>query len=116
VIFSLGSTTTVATIVSGITLIYTRVFEIGYRINIGEAIGNVEETTLIVWLALIQTCTKISKTVITKLELKTVSHYAAIRNGHQTTIPESYMAKDYTSQSFRLQRVNSLFSSNNNVH
>ncbi|NEQ98089.1 MAG: mechanosensitive ion channel [Cyanothece sp. SIO2G6] len=48
VLVSLGSTTAVANAVSGIILIYTRAFQIGDRIKIGDTLGNVEEKSLLV--------------------------------------------------------------------
>jgi small-conductance mechanosensitive channel len=45
---SFGSTTAVANGVAGIILIYTRSFQIGDRIKIGNVIGNVEEKMLLV--------------------------------------------------------------------
>jgi len=48
VLFSLGSTSIVANVVSGTILIYTRAFRIGDRIKIGDTIGKVIETTMLV--------------------------------------------------------------------
>ncbi|MDJ0736763.1 MAG: mechanosensitive ion channel family protein [Nostocaceae cyanobacterium] len=48
VLFSLGSTAIVANIVAGTILIYTRAFHIGDRIQIGDAIGDIVEKTLLV--------------------------------------------------------------------
>lgn len=48
VLVSLGSTAAVANAVSGIILIYTRAFQVGDRIKIGNTIGNVEEKSLLV--------------------------------------------------------------------
>ena len=45
---SLGSSVVVANVVAGIILIYTRAFQIGDRIKIGDAIGDVVEKTLFV--------------------------------------------------------------------
>ncbi len=47
-LFSLGSTSAVANIVGGIVLTYTRAFQIGDRVKIGETIGDVVEKTLLV--------------------------------------------------------------------
>ncbi|MEM7553318.1 MAG: mechanosensitive ion channel domain-containing protein [Cyanobacteria bacterium P01_A01_bin.84] len=47
-LLSLGSTVVVANVVAGIILIYTRAFQIGDRIKIGDAIGDVVEKTLFV--------------------------------------------------------------------
>ncbi|MDJ0692917.1 mechanosensitive ion channel family protein [Mastigocoleus sp. MO_188.B34] len=48
VLFSLGSTAVVANIVAGIILIYTRAFQIGDRVKISDAVGDVAEKTLLV--------------------------------------------------------------------
>ncbi|BAZ66357.1 hypothetical protein NIES4106_11070 [Fischerella sp. NIES-4106] len=48
ILFSLGSTAVVANVVAGIILIYTRAFQIGDRIKIGDAIGDILEKTLLV--------------------------------------------------------------------
>jgi small-conductance mechanosensitive channel len=48
ILFSLGSTAVVANVVAGTILIYTRAFQIGDRIKIGEAIGDIVEKTLLV--------------------------------------------------------------------
>ncbi len=48
VLFSLGSTSVVANIISGVILIYTRAFRLGDLIQIGEVIGVVIETSLFV--------------------------------------------------------------------
>ena len=47
-LFSLGSTAAIANIVGGVILIYTRAFEVGDRVQIGDAIGNIVEKTLLV--------------------------------------------------------------------
>ncbi|WP_315787946.1 mechanosensitive ion channel family protein [Fischerella sp. JS2] len=48
ILFSLGSTAVVANVVAGTILIYTRAFQIGDRIKIGDAIGDIVEKTLLV--------------------------------------------------------------------
>lgn len=48
ILFSLGSTSAVANIVGGVILIYTRAFQIGDRVQIGDTIGVVLEKTLLV--------------------------------------------------------------------
>ncbi|MDQ2766980.1 MAG: mechanosensitive ion channel family protein [Gemmatimonadota bacterium] len=48
VLFSLGSSSAVSNIVAGIVLTYTRGFEVGDRVQIGEAIGDVTERSLLV--------------------------------------------------------------------
>ncbi len=48
ILFSLGSTSAVANTVGGIILIYTRSFQIGDRVQIGDIIGDVEEKTILV--------------------------------------------------------------------
>ncbi|MBV6627114.1 MAG: mechanosensitive ion channel [Rivularia sp. (in: Bacteria)] len=47
-LLSLGSSVVVANVVAGVILIYTRAFQIGDRIKIGDAIGDVVEKTLFV--------------------------------------------------------------------
>jgi small-conductance mechanosensitive channel len=48
VLLSLGSTAAVSNIVSGIILIYTRAFQEGDRVQIGDSLGNIVEKTLLV--------------------------------------------------------------------
>lgn len=48
ILFSLGSTSAVANVVGGVILIYTRAFQIGDRIQIGDVTGDVLEKTLLV--------------------------------------------------------------------
>ena len=48
VLFSLGSTSAVANVVSGVILIYTRAFQVGDRVQIADALGDVVEKTLLV--------------------------------------------------------------------
>jgi small-conductance mechanosensitive channel len=48
VLLSLGSTGAVANVVSGIVLTYTRAFQIGDRVQIADAIGDVVEKTMFV--------------------------------------------------------------------
>lgn len=48
ILFSLGSTTAIANVVGGVILIYTRAFQIGDRIQIGDVVGDVIEKTLLV--------------------------------------------------------------------
>ncbi len=209
VLFSLGSTSIVANIVAGTILIYTRAFQIGDRIQIGDAIGDIVEKTLLVtrirtiknvvitipnatvlnsqiinysalsqdpssYLILHTTVTlgydvpwrKVHQTLIdaalateyilpqpapfvfqTSLDDFYVSyeinaytnkptimakiyselhqniqdkcnevgieilspHYAAMRDGNQTTIPENYLPKDYQAPGFRVSPLNSIF-------
>jgi small-conductance mechanosensitive channel len=45
---ALGSTAAVANIVGGVILIYTRAFEVGDRVQIGDTIGDIVERTLLV--------------------------------------------------------------------
>lgn len=47
-LLSLGSTAAVANIVGGVILIYTRAFEAGDRVQIGDAVGDIVEKTLLV--------------------------------------------------------------------
>ena len=48
ILFSLGSTSAVANTVGGIILIYTRAFQLGDRVQIGEIVGDIEDKTLLV--------------------------------------------------------------------
>ena len=48
VLFSLGSTAVVSNIVAGIILIYTRSFQTGNRVKIGETVGDIVDKTLLV--------------------------------------------------------------------
>ncbi|MEN9222235.1 MAG: mechanosensitive ion channel family protein [Thermostichus sp. BF3_bins_97] len=47
VLLSLGSTATITNVVAGFILIYTRAFQVGDRIQIGETLGDVVEKTLL---------------------------------------------------------------------
>ncbi len=47
-LLSLGSSAAVANVVSGVILIYTRAFEVGDRVKVGDAIGDIVEKTLLV--------------------------------------------------------------------
>lgn len=48
VLFSLGSTAVVSNIVAGIILVYTRAFQMGDRVRIGDASGDIVSKTLLV--------------------------------------------------------------------
>jgi small-conductance mechanosensitive channel len=48
VLFSLGSTSAVANVVTGVILTYTRAFQLGDRVKIADTIGDVVEKTLVV--------------------------------------------------------------------
>ena len=48
VLFSLGSSSAVGNIVAGVLLTYTRAFQIGDRVKIGESTGDITEKTLLV--------------------------------------------------------------------
>jgi len=48
ILASLGSSTAVTNAIAGIILIYTRAFELGDRIQIGDEIGHVEERSMLV--------------------------------------------------------------------
>lgn len=48
VLFSLGSSSAIANIVSGVILTYTRAFSLGDRVQIGDTVGDVVEKTLLV--------------------------------------------------------------------
>jgi len=48
VLFSLGSTAVVSNIVGGVILVYTRAFQIGDRVRIGDATGDIVSKTLLV--------------------------------------------------------------------
>ena len=47
-LFSLGSSSAIANIVAGVVLTYTRAFQLGDRVKVGDAIGDVMEKTLLV--------------------------------------------------------------------
>lgn len=47
-LLSLGSTSAVANVVAGSVLTYTRAFQVGDRVKIGDAVGDVTEKTLLV--------------------------------------------------------------------
>lgn len=46
-LFSLGSTAAVSNVIAGVLLTYTRAFQIGDRVQIGDTIGDVTERTLL---------------------------------------------------------------------
>ena len=48
VLFSLGSSAAIGNMVAGVVLTYTRAFQIGDRVKIGETVGDVTEKTLLV--------------------------------------------------------------------
>jgi small-conductance mechanosensitive channel len=48
VLFSLGSSAAIGNMVAGVMLTYTRAFQLGDRVQIGETVGDVTEKTLIV--------------------------------------------------------------------
>ncbi len=48
VIFSLGSTSIIANVIAGYTMTYRRAFSLGDRIQVGDAVGDVIETRLLV--------------------------------------------------------------------
>ncbi len=212
-LLSLGSTAAVANIVGGVILIYTRAFEVGDRVQIGDAVGDIVEKTLLVTRLRTpknMVITMPNSTVLTSnvvnfsstirdpnspplilpttitlgydvpwrkvhqvlLEAAAVTphilsepapfilqtslddfyvsyelnaytgdalmmadiysqlhqniqdkcneadieilspHYSAIRDGHQTTIPENYLPKDYTAPGFRIAPQDKRFNSN----
>ena len=47
-LFSLGSSSAIANMVAGLVLTYTRAFQVGDRVKVGDAIGDVTEKTLLV--------------------------------------------------------------------
>ena len=47
-LFSLGSSSAIANVVAGSVLTYTRAFQVGDRVQIGDAVGDVVEKTLLV--------------------------------------------------------------------
>lgn len=47
-LFSLGSTSAIANVVAGSVLTYTRAFQVGDRVQIGDAVGDIVEKTLLV--------------------------------------------------------------------
>jgi small-conductance mechanosensitive channel len=48
VLFSLGSSSAISNVVAGVVLTYTRAFQLGDRVKIGDTIGDVIEKTLLV--------------------------------------------------------------------
>jgi len=48
VLFSLGSTSTIANVMGGLTLTYMRAFKVGDRVRIGDTVGDVIDQTLLV--------------------------------------------------------------------
>ncbi len=48
VLFSLGSSSAIGNMVAGVVLTYTRAFQMGDRVKIGETVGDVTEKTLLV--------------------------------------------------------------------
>ena len=48
ILFSLGSSTAIANVVAGTVLTYTRSFQVGDRIKVGETVGDVVEKTFLV--------------------------------------------------------------------
>ena len=48
ILFSLGSSTAIANVVAGTVLTYTRSFQVGDRIRVGETVGDVVEKTFLV--------------------------------------------------------------------
>ncbi|MCU0535520.1 MAG: mechanosensitive ion channel family protein [Hydrococcus sp. Prado102] len=48
ILFSLGSSSAVANVVSGFILIYTRAFQVGDRVKISDSVGDIVEKTLLV--------------------------------------------------------------------
>jgi small-conductance mechanosensitive channel len=48
ILFSLGSTSAIANVVSGVILIYTRAFQVGDRVKISDSVGDILEKTLLV--------------------------------------------------------------------
>jgi small-conductance mechanosensitive channel len=47
-LFSLGSSSAIANVVAGVVLTYTRAFQVGDRVKVGDAVGDVTEKTLLV--------------------------------------------------------------------
>jgi small-conductance mechanosensitive channel len=47
-LFSLGSSSAIANVVAGVVLTYTRAFQVGDRVKVGDAVGDVMEKTLLV--------------------------------------------------------------------
>ncbi len=48
ILFSLGSSSAVGNVVAGVVLTYTRAFQLGDRVKVGETVGDVIEKTLLV--------------------------------------------------------------------
>ncbi len=93
VLFSLGSSSVVANIVSGIVLTYTRAFRIGDRVKIGDTVGDVIEKSLLV--TRIRTIKNIEITIPNGIVLGNhIINYSAVSQEHglilNTTITLGY--------------------------
>lgn len=75
-LFSLGSSSVVANIVSGVVLTYTRAFKVGDRVQIADTIGDVIERTLLV--TRVRTIKNVDVTVPNSLVLGShISNYSS---------------------------------------
>jgi small-conductance mechanosensitive channel len=95
VLISIGSSTAVANIVAGIITIYTRAFQIGDRIQIGDIVGDVEEKLLLV--TRIRTVNNVLVTLpnSTLLTSNIVNYSALIRDAHAPLILHTTVTLGY---------------------
>jgi small-conductance mechanosensitive channel len=95
VLISIGSSTAVANIVAGIITIYTRAFQIGDRIKIGDIEGDVEEKLLLV--TRIRTVNNVLVTLpnSTLLTSNIVNYSALIRDSHAPLILHTTVTLGY---------------------
>ena len=80
-LFSLGSTSAIANIVAGTLLTYTRAFQIGDRIKVGETVGDVVEKTFLVTRLRTPKNEVVSVPNSTTLQSQLVNYSAMAREG-----------------------------------
>ncbi len=84
-LLSLGGASAVANIVSGFILIYTRAFQIGDRVKVGDITGDVEEKTILV--TRIRTLNNVLVTVPNAVLLgSNISNYSALLRDTNTPV------------------------------
>ena len=95
VLFSLGSTSAVANVVSGVILIYTRAFQVGDRIRIADAVGDVVEKTLLV--TRIRTPKNVLITIPNAAVLggNVINFSASVRESHQPLVLHTTITLGY---------------------
>ncbi|WP_019501477.1 mechanosensitive ion channel family protein [Pseudanabaena sp. PCC 6802] len=95
VLISIGSSTAVANIVAGIITIYTRAFQIGDRVKIGDIVGDVEAKLLLV--TRIRTVNNVLVTLpnSTLLTSNIVNYSALIRDDHAPLILHTTVTLGY---------------------